>query len=115
MTISQRIANILAASKAARNDDFELWLIYAQKSGVDLSARQIDQLRNMPSFETLRRCRQKIQASGDYQADPTVKRARKSQATRMRKSITYMRPDDVARELSHRQSVPDWLKGVDGH
>lgn len=76
MNTTQRVESILKASRKARNSDFELWLIFAQKCGVSLSQHQIERLREMPSFETIRRTRQKYQMDGKYRADKEVEDAR---------------------------------------
>lgn len=106
MTITQRISAILDHSKAARNSDTELLLIYMQKSGMDLSPKQIDVFRNMPSFETIRRTRQKIQQVGRYKAAPEVEAARKYKSVMTRRTIPFMQPDDVQRTLDGRVVLP---------
>lgn len=80
MNVTERVTNILKASKEARNSDKELWIIYAQKSGVGLSEQQIEKIKDMPSFETLRRVRQKIQSEGRYEANPEIKKERAHKA-----------------------------------
>lgn len=87
MTITDRVKSILKASKPSRNDDKELWIIYAQKSGVNLSSFQIDKIREMPSFETIRRVRQKIQEQGQFEADPKVQEARYEKYKKVRGQI----------------------------
>lgn len=106
MTITQRVQSILEFSKAARNDDKELWLIYAQKSGVDLTPLQIQKIKNMPSFETLRRVRQKIQQVGRYKAAPEVEAARKYKSVMTRRTIPFMQPDEVERTIDGRVVLP---------
>lgn len=77
MTVKERIRAILSASRAARNSDLELWIIYANKSGMELTERQIKVLRDMPSMETLRRTRQVIQnTEGTLRPDPEIDKAR---------------------------------------
>lgn len=106
MTISQRIRNILSVSREARNDDRVLWLIYAQKAGVELTPTQIDKIKQMPSFETLRRTRQSIQASGVYPADRAVQIARKSKASKVRQTIPFMDSEDVERTIDGKIVLP---------
>jgi hypothetical protein len=76
MKISQQVENILASSRQARNSDKSLLLIYMQKSGMNLTPRQVSIFLEMPSRETLRRVRQKIQERGQYTADSSVKKVR---------------------------------------
>jgi hypothetical protein len=80
MTITEQVENILKASKTARNSDKELQLIYMQKSGMDLDARQIQRFRDMPDLWTIRRIRQKLQEGGKYKADKRVEDSRKFKA-----------------------------------
>lgn len=96
MTVSQRVKNILGASRAARNSDIELWLIYAQKSGMDLSDKQIATLKKMPTFETIRRCRQKWQELGQFKADPKIEQARFEKFKQVRQDIPFMGAEAVA-------------------
>lgn len=106
MTINERVKAILGASHAARNSDKELWLIYAQKSGVNLSAVQIEAIRKMPEFETLRRVRQKIQATGLHMADDKVYAARMEKASKVRQTIPWMEDKDVEYTLDGRRILP---------
>jgi len=106
MTIRQRITNILAASDKAKNSDKELWIIYAQKSGVNLSPEQIAKIKDMPEFETLRRTRQVIQASGSYKADAVVEAARKEKASVIHQRIPFMDDDTLERTFDGRIILP---------
>ena len=76
MNISQRVENILKVSKQARNSDKELLVIYMQKSGMELTPEQVAIFKEMPSTETVRRIRQKLQEQGKYPADEAVDNAR---------------------------------------
>jgi hypothetical protein len=87
MTTTQRIEAILEHSRQARNSDIELWLIYAQKSGMNLTQHQIEVLRGMPTFETIRRTRQKIQEQGKYPADELVREERYTKFKKMKGTI----------------------------
>lgn len=110
MTITQRVTNIMKVSHQARNSDKELWIIYAQKSGLDLTAQQLDVLRAMPEFETIRRVRQKIQQDGMYEADPSIKAERKEKAELIRGAVPYNNSELLA-ELINKE-VPEWAKGI---
>lgn len=95
MTTTDRIRAILSVSKASRNSDLELWLIYAQKSGMGLSEAQIKVLRHMPTFETIRRTRQKLQENEQYPADPTVEQARFEKFKQVRENINHDSPEEL--------------------
>ena len=87
MTILQRIENILQVSQAARNSDKELWLIYAQKSGMNLTPEQIKTYKDMPSSETIRRTRQQLQMQGKYPASKRVEQYRFNKFRQVRQNI----------------------------
>jgi hypothetical protein len=76
MKISERVENILRASHAARNSDTELLIIYMQKSGLELTPKQIEKFKDLPSMETITRVRRQLQEQGKYEADEVVKEAR---------------------------------------
>lgn len=84
MRISQRVENIRRVSRGARNSDRELLIIYMQKSGMELSQKQISILRRMPSFETITRCRRLLRIQGLYTGSKAVEDARYVRFTTMR-------------------------------
>ena len=100
MTVHDRIVNILRVSHSARNSDLELWLIYAKKSGLNLTREQIEVLKDMPSFETIRRTRQKIQERGNYLADKEVDEARYNKFKEVRGSIGIVDEPERLLEVS---------------
>jgi len=89
MTIGQQVENILKASKRSRSDDKELFIIYMQKWGMALSDIQIETFRRMPSFETLRRVRQKIQQAGLYLADELTEKRRFEKYKNVKQQISF--------------------------
>ncbi len=95
MRVTQQVENILRASVEARNSDKELFIIYCQKYGLDLSARQIEQLRDMPSFETLRRIRQKLQEQGKYPADERIGNERRFKGYRMQQFGPQLKSETI--------------------
>lgn len=102
MTITERVANILRVSKEARNSDKELLIIYFQKSGMNLSDEQIKMFRKMPSTETLRRIRQKMQQEGKYPADEIVNEMRFKKYKTMRSEIPFTKtPEQLLEERGY--------------
>lgn len=87
MNITERVESILRFSKKARNSDKELEIIFMQKSGMELTDRQIEAFKQMPSMETLRRIRQKLQQQGKYPADEEVNEARYRKYKEMKQEI----------------------------
>lgn len=84
MKVVDQVANILKVSEKARNSDRELFIIYLQKIGFNLNEHQIDLLRTMPSFETIRRSRQLLQEQGKYPASEKVNEDRFAKYKAMR-------------------------------
>ena len=72
MNTKTRVESILKYCPKARNSDKELLVIYLQKSGMELTDKQIEVFMNMPSTESIRRIRQKLQEEGKYLADKEV-------------------------------------------
>ena len=76
LKISEQVENILKVSVDARNSDKELIILYMQKFGMELTPKQIQTFREMPSTETIRRVRQQLQERGMYEATEEVNEAR---------------------------------------
>lgn len=89
MKISDQVEAILKYSRAARNSDRELLIIYMQKYGMELTDKQIELFRKMPSTETIRRTRQSLQEKGLYPADQVVDEARFQKFKKVREEIRY--------------------------
>lgn len=102
MNITQRVENILRVSRDARNSDTELLIIYMQKSGMELTDRQIAKFRDLPSMETIRRVRQKIQEHGKYPADDSVNEARFRKFKQVKQNITYDDPEKLLEARGYR-------------
>jgi hypothetical protein len=47
-----------------------------QKSGMELTPKQVEIFKNMPSAETITRIRRKLQEQGKYEADENVQKER---------------------------------------
>lgn len=60
-----------------RDSDKELLIQYMQRIlGMNLNAQQIDLIRTV-NFESIRRCRQKLQEQGKYWGSPEVMKKRR--------------------------------------
>jgi hypothetical protein len=104
MKISQQVENILRAISITRSSDKELYLIFMEKSGMNLTPEQQDTFRRMPSLETVRRTRQLIQEQGKYLPTAEVEQARYDKFKRMRGG------EDIERVLEDAPWVPKFLK-----
>ena len=91
-TVKERVEYILKNYPDTRNNDLYLWLIYVRLFDKELSKYirfiPYDVLEKAQSFETLRRCRQKLQEEGKYlPTDPKVARRRRRLAKVFKKAI----------------------------
>ena len=94
-TVKERVEWILANHPEARNDDFYLYILYVRTFEPELS-KYIDYIpfeliKRSTRFETIRRCRQKIQEEGLYlPTDPKVLRKRRKLAEAYRRVIPQL-------------------------
>lgn len=95
MTIRQRVENILRLVPATRNSDTELQIVYMQKAGMELTDKQKQLFRDLPSMETIRRVRQKIQEEGKYPATKEVEQARYEKFKQTRQTISASNSDQT--------------------
>ena len=109
LTTTQRIRNILAMLPDTRNSDTELQIVFMQKSGMNLSEQQIALFKRMPKLETIRRVRQKIQESGEYEADPKIKKERAHKAMVMQQTTPTFNEQQIEQTLNIK--VLPWGKG----
>lgn len=113
MNVTDRVHNILKVSRDARNSDKELCVIYMQKSGMNLSEEQIRVFKSMPSMETIRRVRQKIQESGEYQADQKIKSERKFKSLQMQQTAPTFTPNNMGKILDGATYTYDGRRVLD--
>lgn len=105
MTVTQRVENILKVSREARNSDVELLIIYMQKAGMDLTPHQIQVFKGLPTMETIRRIRQKLQEQGKYEADEQVKGTRRVKSMEMQQNAPQAKPERIEQILNDGTKV----------
>ena len=76
MKTRDRVEAILKHDTASRNSDTRLLIVFMQKSGMELSDKQIEIFKNMPAAETITRIRRQLQEEGKYEATQQVQEAR---------------------------------------
>ena len=76
MRIKEQVESILKYDPASRNSDKRLLVVYMQKAGMNLTPEQIEKFKDLPSTETIRRIRQKLQEQGKYPAKEEINEAR---------------------------------------
>lgn len=78
------VYEVLSKNKRARKDDFILYGAVIKQQGVNLNQSLMEFLayakeRKMPSFETVSRCRRKLQAQNEDLVDLDTKEIRMEQ------------------------------------
>lgn len=102
MTTQTRVENIMRASRESRNSDIELYIIYCQKSGMNLTPNQMRILRDMPTMDTLTRIRRKLQEQGKYEADEAVNEARYKKFKHIKQNINYDSPEELLESQGYK-------------
>lgn len=95
-TIDRKVRAILENNPDARNDDMILYLMYCNMHGrVRVGELPFERVMNnykvfhIPCFESIRRTRQKIQASNpELGCSPEVRRARRKQQEKYKSYAT---------------------------
>lgn len=84
LTVKDTVENVLQADDRARNDDKWLTIQVLRKMGFNIFI-PYEKLDSMPSFESIRRTRQKFQETGQYLPNPVVAEKRKEEEQKMRR------------------------------
>lgn len=103
MTLTQRVEHILSGSMDARNSDKELQIQLMRYYGMRLTSEQELTFKKMPSLESVRRVRQKIQEQGRYPASKEVKRVRDAKAMAIEQNAPIAKPERIATLFDNEQ------------
>lgn len=93
--ITDRVRIVLSNFPSSRSSDTELYLIYLQKSGMNLTPQQIKIFRDMPSLDTIGRVRRKLQENGEYLPEDEVRRERLLKAKAMQVVAPLGKPERI--------------------
>lgn len=105
------VRKILSYSRAARNSDKELQLLMMDEYGMNLSYEQREIFRQMPSTETIRRIRQKLQEKGEFVSDQNIASERKWRGMRMQQNAPTAKPETIEKIIQPR--AISWLSEED--
>ena len=84
ISVKEAVKQVLSEDERARNDD--KWLIIQVLQKMDFKIYiPFDKLDDMPSFESITRCRRKYQEQGEYLAVEEVKTARAGEEQQMKR------------------------------
>lgn len=100
--IDQRVEWCLREHPETRNSDKELILKVWSELGLNLSYQQEQKFRELPSTESIRRVRQKIQAEGRYTAIDRVRRERKFKSMVMQQNEPTAKPERIYNIMRQR-------------
>lgn len=109
--VTDTVRKILANSRMARNSDRHLLIEFMQLSGMDLTPRQQEVFLHLPSLESVRRVRQKLQENGNFPADPKIANEREYKSMRMQQ-ITPSASPEFIEQVIEEQPAPkavSWL------
>jgi hypothetical protein len=81
-TVEERVAKLLEDYPITRNSDRWLTMHYFRLFHDIHTFQGYCQGENLPSLESVRRCRQKIQARGEYLSDKAIQKIREEERKR---------------------------------
>lgn len=96
------VSNVLGENTNARSNDKTLFILAGQKYGLWLSQAQKEAFYSMPSFETFRRIRQKLQENGKFIATDSIARQRKFKSWQLQQRIKETMPDKIENLINER-------------
>lgn len=101
MKTTQLIEQVLSRNYAARGDDKELILSVWSQLGFDLTPAQEQKFLELPSTETIRRVRQKLQENGKYLPSKAVQEFRESKSQVIQQNAPSASPEHVEEVLDN--------------
>jgi hypothetical protein len=102
MRVNKLIEQILTTDMQSRDSDRRLMLIVWHKLGLVLTPEQRELFMILPSTETIRRVRQKLQETGKYPAQAHVKHERYMKYLVMQQNIPQAKPERVESLIQER-------------
>lgn len=100
--VTNTVRSILARSRMARNSDRHLLLEFMQVSGMELTPKQQELFLSLPSLESVRRVRQKLQETGNYPADAKIATERSFKQMQMQQVTPNAKPETIERVIHDR-------------
>lgn len=94
----RRVRYLLENHPKTRNSDKELIIQYLQHAGAELSEKQIAIIRDTV-FESITRCRRKIQEGGEFPADKSIASERKHKSYEVQQIAPKAKPQYIADKI----------------
>lgn len=100
--VSSVVEDVLRDRLKARNSDRDLIACVWYKYGLKLTQEQYSKLMEVPSAETIRRIRQKLQEHGKYPADKRVALEREQKSMEMEQNTPTASADTIDNILTSK-------------
>lgn len=97
--VTDKVETLLKTNEAMRSDDRLLILTVWELCGFYLTPEQREKFWSLPSAESIRRVRQKLQENGNYPAKDSVKKQRKWKSMVMQQVSPKAKPLDMEKYL----------------
>lgn len=107
--VTNTVRGILSRSRMARNSDRHLFLEFMQAGGMELSPKQQEIFLHMPSLESARRVRQKLQENGEFPADAKIATERDYKSMRMQQMTPSAKPESIEKVIDDQPKAVSWL------
>lgn len=107
--VTNIVRGILSRSRLARNSDRHLFLEFMQAGGMELSPKQQEIFLHLPSLESARRVRQKLQEGGEYPADAKIANERGYKSMRMQQMTPNAKPETIEKVIDNQPKAVSWL------
>lgn len=102
MRASAITEDVLREHPNTRSSDRELYILVWERYGFFMSLAQKAKFRDLPSSETIRRVRQKLQEQGVYIAADRVRRHRNFKSMEVQQKMPQTKPEKVEPLLQNR-------------
>lgn len=102
MKITTRVEKILQDYPQTRSSDKDLMIYFWHFSGLELTPAQREKFRSLPSTESVRRVRQKIQEGGKYPATEKVIKERDFKSMQVQQIAPKATPQYIADTIEQR-------------
>ena len=100
--IALTVKETLKNNFQSRNSDRILLLEVWESYGLFLTPQQRIAFMDVPSAETIRRIRQKIQEEGKYPPTESIRKHRKFKSLQIQQSIPNTKPENVDKLINNR-------------
>lgn len=99
MRLTNTVEKILQNHPKARDSDRVLFVELMAEYHINLTPAQEDKFLAMPSLESARRIRQKLQEQGKYKASESIKRERDFKRNQMQQTLIEAKPENIEKIL----------------